>query len=104
MKLAIALSALILTGCSAIERPYIKVGAGYKFQETVIMFANDNGIKTNGDSPVSARIELGATCLLPEITCGVTHRSQWSTGAPFNNNNEYSVTEAFVDYTFYFGE
>jgi hypothetical protein len=104
MKLAIALSALILTGCSAIDLPYVKVGAGYKFQETAIVFNNNNGAKANGDSPVSARIEVGANCLLPEVTCGVSHRSQWATGAPFNNRNEYSVTEVFVDYTFYFGK
>lgn len=104
MKLAITLSALLLTACSAIDRPYVKVGAGYKFNETIIVFTNKHGTTTTGDSPISARIEVGATCLLPEITCGITHRSQLFTGAPFNNQREYGVTEAFVDYTYYFGE
>lgn len=98
MKKLLVIAALLLTGCSAIQDPYLKVGAGYKFAETNVVF-NTN----KADDPISARIEVGANCIIENVTCGVTHRSQWFSGAPFNSDKEYGVTEVFVEYTYRFG-
>lgn len=102
-KLALLLLAVQLTACSSISDPYFKVGAGYKLSETQIEYMT-NGVKRIGDHPLSARFEVGAECIYKNVTCGVTHRSQWLTGAPFNNQREYGVTELFVDYTFELGD
>lgn len=103
MKYLLIGAMLLTTGCSVIQDPYFKVGAGYKVAETNMVFTT-NGVRRLADDPISARVELGANCLLKEVTCGMTHRSQWFSGAPFNDNKEYSVTEFFIDYTFKFGE
>jgi hypothetical protein len=102
MKKLLVIAALLLTGCSAIQDPYLKVGAGYKFAETNVAFLV-NGKRVVADDPISARVELGANCIIENVTCGVTHRSQWFSGAPFNNDKEYSVTEFFAEYTYWFG-
>ena len=101
MKTTILLTAILLTGCSTISDPYFKVGAGYKFAETKI---KHRITQQKYDDPISARFELGANCVMKGVTCGVTHRSQWFSGAPFNNDKEYGVTEFFIDYTYKFGE
>lgn len=97
------IAAILLTGCSAIKQPYVKIGAGYKFAETNVVFKVDGKLKS-ADDPISARVEIGANCIIENVTCGVTHRSQWFSSAPFNDNKEYSVTEFFIEYTYRFGE
>ncbi len=97
------LALLLLTGCSSISQPYVKVGMGYKFAETNVEFIRD-GKSTMSDDPISARFEVGANCVMTNVTCGMTHRSQWFSGAPFNDKKEYGVTEFFVEYTYKFGE
>ena len=99
----ILIAVILLTGCSAIKQPYVKIGAGYKFTETKVEFVT-NGKRTLSNDPISARIEVGANCVMTNVTCGVTHRSQWFSGAPFNSDKEYGVTEFFVEYTYRFGE
>ena len=91
---ATLITVLLVSSCS--NTPcfnYAKVGVGYKFQET------DVWSKTTGtvvDEPISARFELGQQC--DAISYGVSHDSQWFAGAPFNNKDEYSKSEVFVDY------
>ena len=95
MMKKLLLLALLTVGCS--HTPYVKVGTGYKIQETE--FTN---LQTgeNVNDKVSARIEMGLE--YGAITYGISHHSQWFSGAPFNNNMEYSKTEVFIDYTLRF--
>jgi len=81
------------------DHGYASIGAGYKFQETTKVTVNGIDYQTDGQSPVSARFELGVEC--DKIKFGVAHRSQWLTGAPFNDQREYSVSEVFVEYKVY---
>jgi hypothetical protein len=78
---------------------YAKVGAGYKFQENNKVSVDDRDFEIDGWSPYSARFELAVEC--SNFTYGVSHHSQWLTGAPFNDVKEYSKTEFFIDYTYY---
>ncbi len=96
---------LLISGCSSIpESAYLKVGAGYKLQETNLNRIDKGVITYNMNDPLTARFELGAECFIPQITCGVTHHSQWLTGKPFNDKDEYSKTEIFIDYKFKLSE
>lgn len=88
---------ILASGCS--HTPYIKAGAGYKLSETDMLWVNEH--KTvQGNHPVSARLEAGFEA--GNWTYGVSHHSQFATGAPFNNDPEYQKTEVFVDYTWRF--
>lgn len=82
---------LLISACSC--NPYGKVGVGYKVDETEVRY---NG--KIADDPYSARFELGKEC--KKYTYGVSHHSQWMSGAPFNNDGEYQKTEVFIDYKF----
>jgi hypothetical protein len=88
--LAVAVS-LAMVGCAS-NVPYVKVGAGYKFKE-----ANVDWGDGSVNDPISARIELGIEN--GPWSYGYSHHSQWFTGPPLNNNDEYSKHEIFVDYT-----
>jgi len=85
---------VLITGCAS--PTYVKVGTGYKVNETNIDWKD--GSKSD---PVVARIEVfkksGA------VTYGVSHSSQWFQGWPVNNELEYAKTEVFIDYTFTIG-
>lgn len=81
------------------NKVYATVGAGYKFQERTKLTI-DNVEYDTDQSPISARIELGMQCN-ENLRFGVSHRSQWLQGWPVNDKKEYSVTEVFVDYTYY---
>lgn len=93
MKKSIIILALLLTGCSSTY--YAKIGAGYKFSESNIEWDDKS---TN--HPISARMEIGAK--KGPIIYGVSHRSQYFTGPPFNDKMEYEATEVFIDYEFEF--
>ncbi len=82
------------------DGPYLKIGAGYKFQETDHFHNVETGGRTNihFSDPVSARIELGIE--KGNLSYGVSHHSQWRTGFPFNNEDEIQKTEVFIDYKF----
>jgi len=85
---------IFLTSCASTQ-PYLKIGAGYKFEETKIYWQN-KGASTNSNHPISARFELGIE--QENITYGISHHSQWLEGWPVNSNGEYSKTEVFADY------
>ncbi len=88
-----------LSGCST--TPYVKVGAGYKFDEPTMYWTNhDTGVVNKQDDPISARLEVGLED--GNWTYGVSHHSQWATGYPFNNEGEHYKTEVFIDYTYRF--
>lgn len=97
---------LLVSGCSSVpDSAYLKVGAGYKFEETEMTWTNYNTGKTNrADNPISARIEVGMECVWENVTCGVSHHSQWFSGFPIDSDGEYSKTEVFVDYKFNLSE
>ena len=58
----------------------------------------------NVNDPITARFELGMECVWENVTCGISHHSQFLSGFPFNNNMEYQKTEVFVDYKFNLSE
>lgn len=98
MKTLILISSIIMmTGCATI--PYVKVGAGLKFQEQINRYCNSK-LQCNGSSPLTARIEAGIH--QGSWSYGVSHHSQWLVGFPFNDDKEYSKTELFVDYEWQF--
>lgn len=82
---------------SFLNRSYLKVGIGYKLNETEIYFT-DQGYN---DDPISARLELGFE-YTENITLGFSHHSQYFTGKPFSEEGEYAKNELFIDYTFRF--
>lgn len=84
-----------------LDKTYVTIGAGYKFQETSLKLSKD-GELSNWDEPLSARIEVYYK-YSDNVTFGISHHSQWLTGFPFNDDSEYSKTEIFIDYTFSLG-
>jgi hypothetical protein len=87
-----------------LDKTYISVGAGYKFDELQLNFYRDDGTVTNVNDPLSARIEVGYQ-YSKNLTFGISHHSQWRTGFPFNSESaEYYKTEFFIDYKFYLGD
>lgn len=106
MKTLILILALISASTSAgefdvvdyLDKTYINIGVGYKFQETVYYFGGEKF-----DDPVSARIEIGYR-YNKNIRFGVSHHSQLLTVWPVNSDHsEPSKTEIFIDYTFTVG-
>lgn len=104
-SIAIAVGFVFIAGQDAMARCdeiYIKVGAGYKFEETDLLKDERTGRTMDIISdPYSARIESGVDC--GNVTWGIAHHSQWRTGAPFNDKGELSKTELFIDYKFSWG-
>lgn len=92
----VAVALLIGNSAQACDEVYFKVGAGYKFVEADSLTVKGVDHKVDGWSPYSARFEIGKQ--KGAWTYGVSHHSQWLTGAPFNNIKEYHKTEFFVDY------
>lgn len=84
----------------ACDEIYLKIGAGDKFdeQKKVRLEMDNTKIYEIQNSPYSARFETGVEC--GNISYGISHHSQWATGAPFNSEGEYYKTEFFIDYKF----
>ena len=106
-KLSVLVAAVSIASAQAsefnvkeyLDKTYITVGVGYKFQETDYYFSNGKF-----DDPYSARIKIEYR-LNKYISYGVDHHSQWMTGFPVNNDkNEPSKTEIFIDYTVSLGD
>ena len=97
---ALALLAILSFPATAEDlSAYFKVGTGYKLQETDhITRTNDEVIYFATGGKFSARIELGAE--KGPWSFGLSHHSQWGTGWPVNDGDEYQKTEIFVDYKF----
>jgi hypothetical protein len=87
------LSSLDATAC---DGAYLKIGAGFKFQEDDSFMLNGEKHKKDPISPISARIELGVQ--KGAWSYGVSHGSQWADGAPFNDRDEPHRSEVFLDY------
>lgn len=97
MKTKLLLISLILlvSGCSTMKNnTYAKVGIGYKFEETAMY---NKGVLI--DDPYSARFEIGTS--VNNFSFGLSHDSQWLSGAPFNDKEEYYKSEVFIDYKVY---
>ena len=86
----------LLTACSVKPPFQVKIGAGYKLDESDMY--GYSSVTPHDSSALSARLELFQE--IDEWSYGVSHHSQWLTGVPFDNEWEYSKTEVFVDYTF----
>lgn len=97
---ALVMSVLVVSA-HACDEVYFKVGAGYKFDETDSWMVNGVDHKIDDWSPYSARIEIGRQ--QGPWSYGISHHSQWLTGAPFNDAKEYHKTEVFVDYKWSWG-
>lgn len=92
-------SAKSMADCDEI---YLKVGGGYKFEETEMIVDREANRKMEIFSdPYSARIETGVDC--GNWSYGISHHSQWRTGFPFNDKGELTKTEFFIDYKFSWG-
>jgi hypothetical protein len=104
MKIVTLVVLTLLVGCTACDIPYVKVGAGYKIDETDDVKFKDTGEtwKVDKSSPISARIDAGYHCK-KGVTMGISHHSQWLSGSPFNDNWEHHKTELFVDKEWQFG-
>ena len=105
--LLLTLSALMFSAVAEAEqfdvdaflnKTYVTIGLGYKLQETELWFIDD-GVRTRFDEPFSSRIEIGYNWSR-HLKFGVAHYSQYLSGSPFNNDQEYEVTMLFVDFTF----
>lgn len=103
MKYIISIGFLFICACDYVSadcnKLYVSVGAGYKFQERTKVTIGNKDYETEAQSPISARLEAGVEC--SNFRFGVAHRSQWLEGAPFNDEKEYSVSEVFIDYRYY---
>ena len=98
LKIITVLMVFAITGCASVcETRYVKVGIGYKFDESDSVDVGDEYEKYDIDnsSPFSARGEAG--CKKSSYSFGISHHSQWATGAPFNDDWEYHKTELFID-------
>ena len=72
---------------------YLNLGAGYKLdQPSCDCFNNGKGIAPKD----SAIIEFGVK--KNNWRMGLSHHSNFSSGAPFNDRKEYFKTEVFVSY------
>jgi hypothetical protein len=87
---------------SFLNKTYVTVGAGYKFDESEFKFIKD-GKRVKSDAPISARIEMGYH-YNKNVKFGISHHSQWLSGWPINGDKEPSKTEIFIDYTFTLNE
>lgn len=76
--------------------PYIRLGIGYKFQEPDHVIYNNEKLSVSFGGKDSALIEAGFE--RGNFSIGIKHDSQWSTGWPINNREEYYKTEAFLSY------
>jgi len=77
---------------SFLDKTYVKIGVGYKFNETPLY---NDGARFN--EPLSAQFELSYQWS-DSITIGYRHRSQWLAGNP-----EYYVDELFGEFKFSLG-
>lgn len=90
MKKLMIIIPILLNSCAS-QGYYVKAGIGLKIQETDIKWYDGSS-----NHPVAARLEAGKR--MGSWTYGISHTSQWFTGWPVNNNNEYQKTELFLDY------
>lgn len=77
--------------------PYMSIGIGYKIQEPSYVEYEGERLDMNFGGHDTALIEVGLETDY-DITFGLKHDSQWSTGFPFNDDPEYYKTEIFVRY------
>jgi len=94
---------------------YLKIGAGYKFSEASSLMTVSQPVEIFGGkymtepeevsldfgSKISARAEFGCKLATSEKTSmiyGLSHHSQYLSGAPLNNDLEYYKTELFIDF------
>jgi len=77
--------------------PYAAVGVGYKIQEPGYVEYSGRKLPVDFGDNDTALLEVGFETNYP-ISFGLKHDSQWSSGAPFNDNAEYHKTEIFIRY------
>jgi len=77
--------------------PYASVGVGYKIHEPTYVEYNGEKLDVNFGGEDTALMEAGFE-YGRHVSFGLKHDSQWSTGWPFNDTNEYHKTEIFIRY------
>lgn len=77
--------------------PYAAIGVGYKIQEPSYVMRDDDRISVSFGGTDTALFEAGFETDY-NITFGIKHDSQYSTGWPFNSDPEYYKTEVFIRY------
>lgn len=82
------LAAMVLT-------PYLYIGTGYKFTEPDRFTIAGEEVKMDFGHALSAIVELGYESDTG-WRFGIAHHSQWLSGKPFNNDNEYYKNEIFI--------
>lgn len=98
MKVLILVLLTLTIGCSSTHKPYVKIGTGYKSQESQIDFGS--GIDKSLVYKISCQIELGVD--YKSFSYGIRHVSQCFVSWPFNNKDEYAKDELFLDYKYIF--
>ena len=88
---------------SFLSKTYVTVGIAHKVQETELTHFTSDGGQYSMNDPTTARLEIGYQ-YSENLTFGISHHSQYFSNAPFNNREEYSKTEIFIDYKFYLGD
>ena len=81
--------------------PYASFGIGTKVDESEYWHTNDEGSRlkrVDFGNRDTALFEFGVETDY-NITIGIKHDSQYSSGWPFNNDAEYYKTEIFIRYT-----
>lgn len=79
--------------------PYAAVGIGYKIDEPNSVNYNGEELDMDFGSNDTALMEAGFE-IDGGYSFGIKHDSQWSTGWPVNDKEEYRKTEVFVRYKF----
>jgi len=101
-KILTASIIFMLTACSSIPCSglYGKIGAGYALSDSYTeQGVDDYGSVFKKNSPYVARLEAFTKCG-NNINIGYSHRSQWLTGWPINDDKESNRDEVFFDYAF----
>lgn len=106
MKKLFLFFSLILVSCSISASnfyPYASVALGYKLDEAEYSY----DVKVDGWHEDTYKADFGGndTAIFEagietnyNISFGLKHDSQWSTGKPFNDKDEYHKTEIFIRY------
>ena len=77
--------------------PYMSIGVGYKLQEPSYVEYEGERLDMDFGGSDTALVEIGFETDY-DVTFGLKHDSQWSTGWPANSDPEYYKTEVFIRY------
>ena len=76
--------------------PYADIKVGYKIEEPDYVVYNGEKLNVSFGAKETSVLELGFE--KDNFSFGVKHDSQWFSGSPFNEDEEYYKTEIFIGY------